>query len=176
MQIGNSPPGTTMEIFKMLPEGTLAEIINGSIIMSPAPTPEHQRVIRDLSFQLHSFVNTANIGEILFSPCDVFLDEHANAVQPDIIFITKGKLSIIQEESIHGSPDMIIEVLSPGNPQQDWVKKKELYERFRISEYWLVDPVTKDTTGFALVDGIYRSCGQFKGVIHSVILGKEFPF
>jgi Uma2 family endonuclease len=176
MQIGNSPRRTTMEVFRMLPEGTLAEIINGSIVMSPAPSPEHQRVIRDLSFVLHQFVKQHQLGEVLFAPCDVFLDEHSNAVQPDIIFISKKNVGIIQKDSIHGIPDLLIEVLSPGNNHYDHVQKKELYQKFGVIEYWIVDPVTKDTFGFSLNDGSYQTIGEHAGMISSALLGQSFSF
>ncbi len=73
-----SPPRTVMEVFKMLPEGTLAEVIENSLYMSPTPLKEHQRVLRKLSTQFDLFVTENQLGEIFCSPLDVFLDEQAN--------------------------------------------------------------------------------------------------
>src|SRR5690606_41768587 len=96
-----SPPRTIMELYQMLPEGTLAELINGSIYMSPAPTPRHQSVIRELAFAILNYLReNNNKGELLFAPCDVFLDEQSNAVQPDIIFISEENKSIIRQDAI----------------------------------------------------------------------------
>jgi Uma2 family endonuclease len=116
MQSLKTPPKTIMEVYKMLPEGTLAEIINGSIQMSPAPTPSHQSIVRDLAYAILNHIKQHGKNDhIFFAPCDVFLDEQLNAVQPDIIFISASRESIIRDEAIHGVPDLIVEVLSPGN-------------------------------------------------------------
>jgi len=166
-----------MEVFKMLPEGTLAEIINGNLYMSPAPTPEHQRIIRMLTIAISSFVDNSSSGEVLFAPCDVFLDEHSNAVQPDIIYVSAEKKIIIREDAIHGIPDMLIEILSPGNSDHDLIRKKNLYEKFGVPEYWIVSPETKETVGFFLKDGKYSESGRYIGKIHSVLLNNtEFEF
>ena len=157
----------------MLPEGTLAELINGTIYMSPAPTTEHQRIIRKLAFQISSFIENQNLGEVFFAPCDVYFDEKANAVQPDIIFISSKKNGIVQKSGIHGVPDLLIEVLSSGNSEHDTVIKKELYQKFGVQEYWIVNPETKETMGYSLKDNTYQPLGQFTGKIHSVILANQ---
>ena len=160
----------------MLPDGTLAELIDGSIYMSPAPTPKHQRIIGKLFRVLTDFVEKKKLGEIFFSPCDVFLDETANAVQPDIIFISSDNSSLVGEDAIHGVPDMLFEVLSPGNSQHDLVRKKELYQKFQVKEYWIINPETNQTTGFFLKDGKYVEIGRFTGKIKSALLKQEFGF
>ena len=124
MQSIKTPPRTMMEVFKSLPEGTLAELINGNLYMSPAPTPKHQRIIRKLTIAISSFVDNSNLGEVFIAPCDVFLDQHSNAVQPDIIFISNEQKSIVREDAIHGIPDMLIEILSPSNSDHDLIRKK----------------------------------------------------
>ena len=177
MQSLRTPPKTIMEVYKMLPEGTLAEIINGSIHMSPAPTPQHQLVTREIAFSILNYLKQNNIGgQILFAPCDVFLDELLNAVQPDIIFISPEKESIIQEDAIHGVPDLIVEVLSPGNSNHDLITKRGLYEKFGVKEYWIVTPETKETIGFIMKDGTYQESGRSHGKIHSVLLKNAFRF
>jgi Uma2 family endonuclease len=160
-----------MEVYKMLPEGTLAEIINGSIQISPAPTPSHQTIVRELAYAILNYIkHQGKKDHIFFAPCDVFLDEQLNAVQPDIIFISALRQSIIKDEAIHGVPDLIIEVLSPGNSNHDLVTKKDLYQKFEVQEYWIVTPETKETRGFLLKNGSYSEFGRYKGKIHSVIL------
>lgn len=177
MQSLRTPPKTIMEVYKMLPEGTLAEIINGSIHRSPAPTPQHQTITREITFAILNYLKLNNIGgQILFAPCDVFLDEHLNAVQPDIIFISPEKESIIKKDAIHGIPDVIIEVLSPGNSNHDLITKRGLYERFGVREYWIVTPETKETLGFELKDGTYKEFGRSIAKIHSVLLKNVFEF
>ena len=178
MQSIKTPPRTIMEVFKMLPEGTLAEIINGTIYKSPSPTVKHQIILKELAFAISAFVKHNKKGSlVLFAPCDVFLDEDSNAVQPDIIFISAEKRSIIKDDAIHGIPDMLIEILSPRNSDHDLNRKKDLYETFGVSEYWVVTPETTETVGFFLKNGKYIESGRYVGKIHSVLLDNtEFDF
>lgn len=171
------PPRTVMEVFKMLPEGTLAEVIENTLYMSPTPIKEHQRILRKLSTQLDLFVTEKNLGEIFYGPFDVFLDENSNAVQPDLLFISNENSHIIDAfQTVHGVPDLIIEVLSPGNKQHDTVTKKDLYEKFGVKEYWIVDPETKSATGYLLKNRRYISLGEFVGNINSPLLQQTFSF
>jgi Uma2 family endonuclease len=176
MRFTETPPRSIMEVFKMLPEGTLAEVIHGAIYMSPAPTPKHQRIVGKLFRVLTDYVEKQQLGEIVLSPCDVFLDETMNAVQPDILFIASHNSSLIGDDAIHGVPDMIIEVLSPGNRQHDLVRKKELYQKFQVKEYWIINPETLESLGFTLRQGKYADAGQFTGKIKSILLHLEFAF
>jgi Uma2 family endonuclease len=69
-----SPPRTIMEVYKMLPEGTLAELINGQLYMSPAPNTNHQRVSGKIEYLLRSYVENHSLGEMFHAPYDVYLD------------------------------------------------------------------------------------------------------
>lgn len=161
----------------MLPQGTLAEVIENTLYMSPTPTAQHQRLIRELLDQFSLFLKEEKTGEIFVSPLDVFLDESSNAVEPDLFFIRSENISIVDPNGhIHGVPDLIIEVLSPGNQSHDKVRKKALYERFGVKEYWIVDPATKETIGYKLVDNKYISLGEFAGEIRSQLLNHSFSF
>jgi Uma2 family endonuclease len=175
-QFIKTPPRTIMEVFQMLPEGTLAELINGSIYMSPVPSVSHQRILRELAFALSAFVKQNKMGEILFAPCDVYFDGHANAVQPDIIFISSGKGNIVKQQNVQGVPDMLIEILSLGNSDHDLVLKKDLYQRFGVKEYWIINPETKEATGFTLKEDKYIAISQFSGKISSSLLNSDFNF
>jgi Uma2 family endonuclease len=170
-----SPPRTIMEVFKMLPEGTLAELLNGVIFMSPSPVRDHQRIFLTLSSAIHQFVEKNNLGEVNVAPFDVYLDEQKNAVQPDLVFIAKENLSIIQEH-IHGVPDLIIEVLSEGNKSHDLKTKKELYEKFGVKEYWIVDPSSRQAMGYFFYLGKYESPILLEGKIDSKLLNHSFEF
>ncbi len=147
----------TDQDFAELPEGTLAELLEGEIFMVPAPIPEHQRISGKLYAFLLQYVERKNLGEIFFSPIDVFLDEH-NVVQPDLVYISEEKRSIIGEKRIEGAPDWIAEILSEGNAYHDLKTKKKLYERHGVAEYWIVDPMERSVevyrngeSGFKLI-------------------------
>lgn len=172
-----SPPRTIMEVYKMLPEGTLAELIDGNIYMSPSPLSRHQIVLNKLNVQLYSLLEDGRVGNVYISPLDVYLDEERNAVQPDLIVVLKGGNAVVKEEGhIHGVPDLLVEVLSKGNNKHDLILKKELYERFGVKEYWIVDPDTKLAMVFVLESGKYQVVGEKIGRIESPMLKNAFIF
>ena len=172
-----SPPRTIMELYKNLPEGTLAELIDNTVYMSPAPKFNHQSVLQKIFRQLAEKISDKEIGEVIIAPFDVFLDEKSNAVQPDITVVLNKSIHIIGEDgSIHGVPDMLIEILSKGNETNDTVKKMGLYERFGVKEYWIVEPTLKRASGYTLVNGRYKKLGEDTGTIQSKLLGETFRF
>jgi Uma2 family endonuclease len=171
------PPRTIMEVFKMLPETTLAEVINNQLYMSPSPVGRHQRVISKLFTQIYDYVESQGLGEAFVAPFDVFLDEESNAVQPDIFFISANRLDMVDDDGgVHGVPDLIIEVLSPGNPQHDRITKKALYQNFKVKEYWVIDPTSRKAKGYKFVKGLYQALPDVTGKIASPLLKETFKF
>ena len=169
------PPRTMMEVYKSLPEGTLAELIKGSLYMRRSPVTNHQRILSRLLSKMLDFTDTNNLGEVFVALYDVYLDEHSNAVQPDLIFVSKEKAHIVQEH-IHGVPDLLVELLSPGNKSHDTVRKKNLYEKFGVQEYWIVDPDTKESIGYSLTEKKYKEFFRAKGKLASLLLKHTFDF
>ena len=171
------PPKTIMEVFRNLPEGTLAELIDNVIYMSPTPVTNHQKVLQTLFRRLSEQIEDTDKGQVIVAPFDIYLDETSNAVQPDIVVIlATNKDQPVPKGHFHGSPDLVVEILSPGNRDHDLVKKKELYERFGIKEYWIVDPETKATIVYALHLGKYKAISSEQGNIPSQLLAKSFVF
>ena len=111
----------TYDDYARLPDnGMRYEVIEGELYMGPALSPRHQRVIVALLRHLLEYLQRQPIGEVLISPIDVILsDDMATPVQPDLLFIAKDRLDIVKEKFIVGVPDLIVEVLSPGNPAHD---------------------------------------------------------
>jgi Uma2 family endonuclease len=150
------------EMVAELPETSLpTELWDGEIIMSPAPHPDHQRIVRGFFLKLHRFVEERKLGEVLFSPVDVVLTRH-RAVQPDVLFVSKGRLDIIQNH-LTAAPDLAMEVISEGSWERDRIQKKALYEQFALPEYWIVDPDSRSIEVFALVNGSYQLHGKVSG-------------
>lgn len=147
------------------------ELINGELIMSPAPSIFHQRTNFKLAFILEKFIEDNSLGWLLEAPTDVILDEH-NTVQPDILFISKDEFSKIQENAIYGAPDLIVEIISPSSMFADRYTKKELYERAGVKEYWLVDIANKSIEVFENTDDKFNlfSYASEKGKVQSKFL------
>ena len=169
------PPRTMLEVFKSLPEGTLVQLIENNLIMSPSPKDRHQGVLEELTFQLTTHVRKQGLGKVRFAPYDVYLDQK-NAFQPDLIFISNENLYKIEEDGLHGAPDLVIEILSPSTAKYDLKKKKTVYERCGVKEYWIVDPATKSVTGYALRENHFVEMASQAGVIDSPFLGTALHF
>jgi Uma2 family endonuclease len=163
-----------MEVFDILPEGTLAELIDNRLYMSPSPIFNHQDVLAEIAFHLRNFLK--NKGIVVISPFDVKLDQTRNAVQPDIVVILNNNPNQIKEGRYSGVPDLLVEVLSPGNKEFDLIVKKELYERFGVKEYWVVDPDTKLALVFSLQENRYQKISESISKIHSDLLQTDFSF
>ncbi len=169
------PPRTAMEVYEMLPLGTLAEVINNTIYISPAPSFEHQRIITYLSRLIDEYASANKIGVAVVSPVDVYLDEK-NTVQPDIVYLSNNSLKNVKSGKIKGTPDLIVEVLSPGNEKHDLEKKKDLYEIFGVKEYFIVDPKSKAVISYYLVKSKFSKQSSVKGKINSRLLNTIFEF
>ena len=161
-----------MEVYEMLPEGTLAELIDGIIYMSPSPVAIHQIVQGYIFRKLGNHVEERDLGIMIPPPMDVFLDDHSNAVQPDIIFVAKGNLDIIKTK-IRGVPDLVGEIISPGNTKHDTERKKALYEKFGVKEYWIIDPVSRACTGYTLANKKFIQLEITVGRFRSTLLDCE---
>nr|NIR48553.1 Uma2 family endonuclease [candidate division KSB1 bacterium]NIR69031.1 Uma2 family endonuclease [candidate division KSB1 bacterium]NIS24097.1 Uma2 family endonuclease [candidate division KSB1 bacterium]NIT71016.1 Uma2 family endonuclease [candidate division KSB1 bacterium]NIU24716.1 Uma2 family endonuclease [candidate division KSB1 bacterium] len=130
----------TYQDYLDLPEdGERYEVINGELVMVPAPDTNHQDVSGKIEFELRKFNEKIHAGKIFDAPIDVVLSEE-NIHQPDILFIANENSQIITDKNISGAPDLIIEILSPSTAYYDLVEKKDNYEKFGVKEYWIVDP------------------------------------
>ncbi len=126
--------------FFRLPEGEPCELIQGRFIMSPSPTTKHQTILLLLSELFLSFARETG-GLVLCAPMDVVLSDHT-VLQPDLLYIAKERRAIVQRR-IEGPPDLVIEILSPGTERRDRLAKLDLYARYGVSEYWIVDPTAE---------------------------------
>ena len=115
------------------------ELIEGELYMVPAPGFYHQTISMNISHPLKKFIKENNLGAIIYAPFDVVLSE-TDVVQPDIIFVSKGKLGLITEKNLRGAPDLAIEVM---------VLKETGFETFGI--YFIDDELTSSLLrGFRL--------------------------
>lgn len=118
---------------------TPCQLINGELIMSPAPHPNHQRVLRKL-FLIFNSIHLP--GEVFFSPIDLYID-NKNVFQPDLVYVSNKNKSLITNRGIEGAVDIVVEIISPSNSYTDRNQKKNSYLQFGINEYWIVDPGNK---------------------------------
>jgi Uma2 family endonuclease len=130
----------TVEDFLLLGEiKTPCQLINGELIMSPAPSPLHQRVLR----KLFKIFDKANLpGETFFAPIDLYISKK-NVFQPDLVYLSDKNKEYLTTKGIEGPADLIVEIISPSNSYTDRNQKKNTYLAFGIREYWIVDPANE---------------------------------
>jgi Uma2 family endonuclease len=153
----------TYDDYSRLPDnGFRYEVIEGELFMSPAPTIQHQRILFALIHQLANHLEQRKIkGEALAAPVDVNLPGVASPVQPDLLYVSEGRLHFIKEQTIEGAPDLIIEILSPSTAQYDRQTKFQAYARAGVREYWLVDPEQCLIEIYVLRGHAYALLGSF---------------
>ncbi len=150
----------------------LYELINGEIVKRSVPGPKHQEISMNFSNALYSFVKQKELGKVYTAPTDVYLDK-TNAIQPDIFFIRKENLAIVdKEQGIVGVPDLVVEIVSPSSVVRDRVDKKEVYQKTGVQEYWIVDPNNTAIEVYHLEEGAYKlhSAASVEGAVQSKLL------
>jgi Uma2 family endonuclease len=131
------------------------EILEGELVVNPAPNTGHQRAVGGLYLFLRNHVRRSRLGEVFLAPYDVLLSD-TTVVQPDLLFVARERLAIVLPAHVVGPPDLVIEVLSPSTANRDQGLKRDLYARFGVPHYWLADPVGRELAGFDLHGGTYR--------------------
>jgi Uma2 family endonuclease len=123
-------------------DGNRYEIVGGVRFMTPSPFERHQRASRNLLHLLLNHVEDRDLGEIYHAPIDVVLSDDTVLV-PDIVFVSKSRIALIEERGIFGAPDLVVEILSRGTKSRDRGIKLRAYSDHGVREYWLLDPVRR---------------------------------
>lgn len=133
----------TLEQYEALPEEKRVEIFEGVVYDMASPSQIHQTLSMELSNTIYNYIKSKKGSCQVFSaPFDVKLsDKPLTIVKPDIMVICdKNKLD---GKRCNGAPDFIIEIVSPGNPADDYIRKLYYYKNYGVREYWIVDPRRK---------------------------------
>ena len=143
--------GFTYADYLTWPDDERWELIDGEAYnMSPAPTVKHQKITGNLYILLSSHPEKRAECFVGIAPTDVVLSEY-DVVQPDVFVVCDEKK--ITEANIQGAPDLIVEVLSPATALKDKREKKNLYEKYGVKEYIIVDPAAQYVERFLLEEG-----------------------
>ncbi len=119
--------------------GRRYEIIDGELFVTPSPRRAHQKVVTQLSYHLVEFVTRQGHGEVYVAPFDVVFSLF-DVVEPDILYVSRERASVVTEKNVQGAPDLMVEVLSESTAEIDRTTKLKLYARYGVQEYWLIDP------------------------------------
>ena len=118
------------------------QVIEGDLVQTPSHLTVHQAIVGNIAITLLNFVEKHPIGTVIIGPFDVYLGD-INVYQPDVLFVSNRRRSIITERGIEGAPDLVVETLSPATAHYDKGFKRKVYARFGVRELWLVDPETR---------------------------------
>lgn len=135
-----------LEQYENLPEDSQIEVFDGIIYNMASPSEDHQTISMELSTSINNYIRSKKgSGKIFHAPFDVILsNDPLTVVQPDIMVVCdKDKLD---GKRCNGAPDFIIEIVSPGNPADDYIRKLYYYQNAGVKEYWIVDPRRKTVT------------------------------
>ena len=146
----------TEEDYYRLPENMRAELIDGQFYSQAAPSRTHQRILSDLHITIGQYIRSKGGScEVYPAPFAVKLfEDDKTIVEPDIsVICDPNKLT---DKGCTGAPDWIIEIVAPGNPAHDYVRKLNLYLDAGVREYWIVDPIQKSIHVYHLVEEQFK--------------------
>ncbi len=159
------PETITLEQYEALPEGIRAEVFDGVAYDMASPSQIHQTLSMELSNIIYNYTkHKKGSCQVFSAPFDVKLsDKPLTIVQPDIMVICdKNKLD---GKRCNGAPDFIIEIVSPGNPADDYIRKLYYYKNYGVREYWIVDPERETVTVNYFEDNIINVQYTFNSII-----------
>ena len=141
-------------------DGRLCELLEGELFLAPPPSIAHQRASRNVELRLAEHLRATGAGEVLYAPVGVRLSDDT-VLEPDLVVVLREHADRVGTQAIEGPPDLVVEVLSPGTAQRDLGRKRELYERHGVPEYWIVDPEARTIEVLVLTAGAYRRAGLY---------------
>ena len=136
-------------------DGCRYEIHDGELSVTPVPGTRHQMVSANLGDALRAHVKQLGMGLVLYAPLGVILS-NTTIVEPDIVYIATADAAPVSARGIEGPPTLAIEIISPGTPRIDRVTKLQLYARYGVPYYWIVDPDARAIEVYELAEGGYR--------------------
>ncbi len=139
-------PWTYRDLVALPDDGLRHELLDGEHVVSPSPGTSHQMISMQLSLILGGYVNEHRLGQVFHAPYDIKLSM-ITVLVPDLVFFTAERFAlVVNEKHATAAPDLVVEILSPGTRRRDKGRKRAIYEREGVGEYWIVDPVASEVT------------------------------
>jgi Uma2 family endonuclease len=173
--IKSAAPGDRMtveEFFEIAPEDRKAELIDGVLIVYSPATDAHENLLGFLLSVLRLYTHQRNLGEVRGSRTALRLGQEYHAYEPDILFVSRERAEIVREDGVHGAPDLVVEILSPGTRSLDQGVKRHTYALAGVRELWLIDPEGEHLSGFYQREpgGALKEVSMSEGVLRSLAL------
>ena len=129
--------------------------------MAPSPSSYHQEVLGNLYAILRNHLRAHPSGKVFIAPLDVHLSD-INVYQPDLLFIRKENLVIVEDHGIEGAPDLVVEILSKSSEKYDLGPKRAVYARTGVEELWIIDPAKRTLALYRLADSADTPAATYK--------------
>lgn len=142
------------------PEDKRHELLDGDLVVTPAPGERHQSVSVLLASRLLLFATENRLGRVYSAPFDVVLS-NTDVVQPDLLFVSNERRHVITAANVQGAPDLVVEILSPSTAERDLTFKRSLYARHGVREYWIVDTEASTVTVLRLREGEFETADTY---------------
>jgi Uma2 family endonuclease len=131
--------------------------------VTPVPRPRHQEAVLAIGIVFRALADSRG-GHAYIAPIAVVFDQH-DVLEPDVIYIAADRLSIIGELAVRGVPNLVVEVASPSSIHDDRTLKREVYARFGVPEYWIVDPDTRSVERYSLPVAGFAKLETLTGIV-----------
>ncbi|HEY0781309.1 MAG TPA: Uma2 family endonuclease [Thermoanaerobaculia bacterium] len=162
---------TSEDFFARATDRPQTELIDGIVIAVPPPVDVHERLRIFLLCLLGEHVESCDLGEVRGSRTAVRLADD-QTYEPDLLFISRDRLSILQESGVFGAPDLVVEILSASTASYDRGPKLRTYDRSGVREVWLIDPYGPTGSEFHLRQDLgLRPVMPADGTLISPVLG-----
>jgi Uma2 family endonuclease len=144
----------TYQDYLLFPDdGKRHELIDGEHFVMPTPNRKHQAIAMNLGGMIWSYLQSHPVGRVFAAPFDVIFSDF-DVVEPDLLYLSRERMAEIETSPwVRGAPNLVVEILSDSTRKRDETIKRRLYDRFGVTEYWVVDPEL-DTIK------IYRRAGE----------------
>jgi len=156
----------TYRDYEALPaDGRRYELHEGELSVTAAPGVPHQRLVGALFRLLSEYVIARGLGEVFVSPVDCIFSD-TTVLQPDVLYLAADRSALASTRGIEGPPTLAVEILSPGTLSIDRGVKLQLYARYGVPHYWIIDPEGRGIEAYVFDQGTYRLAARLVGDEH----------
>ena len=145
---------TVEDFFLRVPDGQKADLIDGVIYMASPDTLRSDQLGGFVRILVQLYAEVRQLGVVVGSRFAFELSA-IRAPEPDVAFISRQRLHLLDDRRMRGGPDVAVEVVSRDSRQRDYVEKKRLYQDAGTAEYWIMDPLQRRAEFYRLQDGLY---------------------
>lgn len=159
------------EFFRAIPDGQKADLINGEIWMASPDSPRADDLHLFVAGLMRYYVTSRKLGGKAFGSRVAFVLDDRNAPEPDVAFVVRERLHLVQSGRVAGPPDIAVEITCDESDLRDRQDKFRLYEQAGVREYWIVDPNAHRVDAWVLRDGKFDIASLIDGhILHSEVI------